>query len=108
VGISYLTYETTDSAAFRDFYGTVLGWQFVAGSVPDGWQVTGDITPMSGAGGGADRTAMVPMWQVGDVVAAAGRVVAAGGLVLDGPVQRPYGMTAECVDDQGGRFYLGE
>jgi predicted enzyme related to lactoylglutathione lyase len=107
-GISYLTYETTDSAAFRDFYGTVLGWQFVAGSVPDGWHVAGDITPMSGAGGGADRTAMVPMWQVGDVVAAAEQVVAAGGRVLDEPVQRPYGMTAKCVDDQGGRFYLGE
>ena len=107
-GISYLTYETTDSAAFRDFYGTVLGWQFVAGSVPDGWQVAGDITPMSGAGGGADRTAMVPMWQVGDVVAAAERVVAAGGRVLDEPMQQPYGMTAKCVDDQGGRFYLGE
>jgi DNA-directed RNA polymerase specialized sigma24 family protein len=24
------------------------------------------------------------------------------------PVQRPYGLTAECIDDQGMRFYLGE
>ena len=108
IGISYMTYETTDSAAFRDFYGAVLGWEFTAGSVSDGWQVAGDVTPMSGVGGGADRSAMVPMWQVGDVVAAAERVTAAGGRVLDGPVQRPYGMTAECVDDQGMRFYLGE
>jgi predicted enzyme related to lactoylglutathione lyase len=108
VGVSYMTYETTDAATFRDFYGTVLGWQFVPGSVPDGWQVTTDITPMSGVGGGANRAAMVPMWQVGDVVAATERVVTAGGRVLDGPVQRPYGVTAECMDDQGMRFYLGE
>ena len=108
VGISYVTYETTDAAAFRDFYGTVLGWQFVPGSVPDGWQVTSDITPMSGVRGGANRTAIVPMWQVGDVVAATERVVAAGGQVLEGPMQQPYGLTAECMDDQGMRFHLGE
>jgi predicted enzyme related to lactoylglutathione lyase len=108
VGISYMTYETTDAAAFREFYGMVLGWQFVPSSAPDGWQVISDITPMTGVGGGANRTAMVPMWQVGDVVAATERVVAADGRVLDGPVQRPYGLIAECVDDQGMRFYIGE
>jgi uncharacterized protein len=31
----------------------------------------------------------------------------AGGSATD-PVQQPYGLTSECVDDQGTRFYLGE
>ncbi|MCW2662064.1 MAG: Glyoxalase [Mycobacterium sp.] len=29
-------------------------------------------------------------------------------LVLAEPARRPYGVTAECADDQGGRFYLDE
>jgi type IV pilus assembly protein PilC len=28
--------------------------------------------------------------------------------VLAEPARQPYGISAECVDDQGARFYLGE
>ncbi len=104
---SYLTYPVPDSQAFRDFYGAVLGWQFTAGSIEDGWQLT-DCVPMSGIAGGAAEASIVPMWKVADVAGAAQRVVAAGGRILEGPAQQPYGMTAECEDDQGGRFYLGD
>ena len=49
----------------------------------------------------------MPMWLVDDVEAAVGRVRAAGGTATE-PEQRPYGITSECVDDQGSRFYLGQ
>ena len=50
----------------------------------------------------------VPMWTVEDVDAAVARVREAGGTVIEEPSQQPYGKTAQCTDDQGGRFYLGE
>jgi predicted enzyme related to lactoylglutathione lyase len=63
---------------------------------------------MAGAAGGSDHPATVPMWTVSDIDAAVARVREAGGTVLAEPARQPYGVTAECVDDQGGRFYLGQ
>jgi predicted enzyme related to lactoylglutathione lyase len=105
--LSYVTYEVRDSAGFRDFYGQVLGWTFEPGRVADGWQVVG-THPMAGAAGGSASATTVPMWTVADIEAAVARVVAAGGTVLQEPARQPYGTTAECTDDQGGRFYLGQ
>lgn len=105
--LSYVTYETADSAAFRDFYGQVLGWTFAPGRIADGWQVL-DAHPMSGAAGGSTQPGVVPMWTVADIEAAVARVRAAGGTVLAEPSQQPYGLSAECADDQGARFYLGQ
>ncbi|OBI95932.1 glyoxalase [Mycobacterium alsense] len=105
--LSYVTYEVTDSAAFRAFYGRVLGWGFEPGRIADGWQVQG-THPMAGAAGGCERVTTVPMWTVSDIHAAVARVREAGGTVLSEPSRQPYGLSAECVDDQGGRFYLGE
>jgi predicted enzyme related to lactoylglutathione lyase len=105
--LSYITFEVTDSAAFRDFYGPLLGWTFQPGGIADGWQVT-PVHPMSGIAGGNDPQVTVPMWTVADVDAAVARVREAGGTVIDEPSQQPYGKTAQCRDDQGGRFYLGE
>ena len=39
--LAYVTMEMPDSAEARSFYGSVLGWHFNPGSVPDGWQVEG-------------------------------------------------------------------
>ena len=50
----------------------------------------------------------VPMWTVDDVDAAVARVREAGGTVIEEPSQQAYGKTAQCTDDQGTRFYLGE
>lgn len=105
--LSYVTYLVPDSAGFRDFYGRVLGWAFEPGRVADGWQVVG-AHPMAGAAGGSADPATVPMWTVPDIDAAVARVREAGGTVLTEPARQPYGVTAECADDQGGRFYLGE
>ncbi|MBV8930511.1 MAG: VOC family protein [Mycobacteriaceae bacterium] len=105
--LSYVTYEVTDSAEFRAFYHSVLHWTFEPGRIEDGWQVL-DTHPMGGVAGGSQRPATVPMWTVADVDAAVERVRGAGGTVLQPPSQQPYGRTAECTDDQGGRFYLGQ
>ncbi|WP_110797596.1 VOC family protein [Mycolicibacterium setense] len=105
--LSYITYEVPDSGAFKAFYSRLFFWTFEPGRVNDGWGVQGS-QPMSGMAGGAARALTVPMWTVADIDAAVTRVVEAGGTVLQQPSQQPYGLMAECTDDQGGRFYLGQ
>jgi len=104
--LAYLTLQVIDSAKARAFYGSVLGWRFTPGRVADGWQVEGPV-PMTGLSGGHDRATAVPMWLVDDIAAAVAAVRAHGGTSTD-PEQQPYGVTAECTDDQGMRFYLGQ
>jgi predicted enzyme related to lactoylglutathione lyase len=105
-GLAYVTMEVVDSAEARSFYGTVLGWRFAQGSVPDGWQVE-DVVPMVGMAGGCETPTTVPMYQVDDIVTAVERVRSAGGTATEPEVQ-PYGITSQCVDPQGTRFYLGQ
>jgi uncharacterized protein len=104
--LAYITFEVADSRLARDFYGAVLGWRFAPGSIADGWQVEG-TTPMAGLSGGHAEATTVPMWRVADLRATVGRVRAAGGTAAE-PRQEPYGLTADCTDDQGTRFYLGQ
>jgi uncharacterized glyoxalase superfamily protein PhnB len=102
----YLTLRVPDGARARDFYEAVLGWTAVPGRVPDGWQVQGS-TPMVGIGGGSDEPDVVPMYAVDDIEVAVLAVRTAGGEA--GDIERQsYGLTAECRDDQGLPFYLGQ
>lgn len=105
--LSYLTYEVPDSTAFKEFYSRVFFWTFEPGRINDGWGVQGS-QPMSGVAGGAGRATAVPMWTVADIDAAVARVREAGGTVLQQPSRQDYGFMAECTDDQGVRFYLGQ
>jgi uncharacterized glyoxalase superfamily protein PhnB len=105
--VSYITYEVTDSSAFKAFYSRVLFWTFESGRIDDGWQVE-QTHPMAGIAGGSTQQVTVPMWTVEDVDAAVARVREAGGTVIEEPSQQPYGKSAQCTDDQGTRFYLGE
>jgi predicted enzyme related to lactoylglutathione lyase len=105
--LSYLTYEVADSRRFREFYSRLLFWAFTPGRIDDGWQVDG-THPMAGVAGGADAPVTVPMWTVADIDAAVRRVREAGGTVRQEPTPQSYGLMAECIDDQGGRFYLGQ
>lgn len=104
--LAYVTFEVTDSARHRAFFGAVLGWEFEAGRVEDGWGPIG-VQPMTGVSGRHAREVALPMWQVDDIETAVGRVRDAGGTASDVQSQ-PYGLMAECADDQGGRFYLGQ
>jgi predicted enzyme related to lactoylglutathione lyase len=105
--LSYITYTVSDSAEFKEFYGRVLSWTFEPGRIDDGWGVQ-NCQPMSGMAGGNASTTTVPMWTVADLEDAVARVREAGGTVIAEPARQPYGFTAECTDDQGARFYLGQ
>ncbi|MFW0794027.1 VOC family protein [Gordonia sp. CPCC 205515] len=105
--MSYLTVHTADSARFRAFYGTALGWTFRAGRIDDGWEVD-DVRPQVGVAGGAETPVAVPMWNVADMDGAVERVRAAGGRVITEPDSQAYGIMALCADDQGAEFYLGQ
>jgi predicted enzyme related to lactoylglutathione lyase len=104
--VAYLTFEVGDSARARAFFGSVLGLRFTPGRIEDGWQIA-DIVPMSGLSGGHAQTTIVPMYRVDDIEAAVVRVRALGGAATD-PSRQPYGISADCTDDQGTRFYLGQ
>jgi uncharacterized glyoxalase superfamily protein PhnB len=108
--ICYLTIEVPDSARTRGFFGAVLGWDFTPGQAEDGWRARiggAEVRYMTGLHGGHDRSTVVPMYSVDDIAAAVERVRAAGGTATE-PDRRPYGITAECTDDQGTRFSLGQ
>ncbi len=100
----YVTLEVADPGRTLAFYGAVLGWRSHPGRTPGGWQVE-DTTPMIGVSGGHAEAAGIPVWRVADVAAAAGRVRAAGGTSTE-PHREPYGLIAECTDDQGTRFSI--
>lgn len=104
--LSYVTYSVRDGASAREFYAAVLGWEFTPGRVEDGFEPR-DVVPMTGMHGGHDHAVVVPMYRVDDIAAAVGRVRGEGGIATD-PQPVPYGQLAECTDDQGTRFYLGQ
>jgi uncharacterized glyoxalase superfamily protein PhnB len=102
----YLTLQVPDGARARDFYEAVLGWSIRPGRVPDGWETEG-TTPTVGIGGGADTTAVVPMYAVDDIEVAVAAVRTAGGEA--GDIERQsFGQSALCRDDQGLPFWLGQ
>jgi predicted enzyme related to lactoylglutathione lyase len=104
--LAYVTLEVVDSSRTRAFYGATLGWRFTPGAVDDGWQVD-DVRPMTGVHGGHASATAVPMYLVDEIGGAAERARAAGGTASE-PERQPYGLSSECVDDQGTRFSLGE
>ena len=104
--VSYITISPGDEQRAADFYSQLFGWQFMPGNVDRGLQVEGP-QPMTGFWGGPGRQTVVLMYQVADIEAAAVQVRALGGQATQ-PEQQPYGVTAECVDDQGMAFYLGQ
>ncbi|TDC68341.1 glyoxalase [Actinomadura sp. GC306] len=108
--ISYLTIGVPDIARAHAFYSTVLGWEFTPGHTPGGWSVQlggTEIQPMTGMHGGTERPVVVPMYAVDDIQSAVSRVHEAGGTATE-PARQPYGITAQCTDNQGTQFYLAQ
>lgn len=107
--LTYLTIEVPDAGRARAFYGTVLGWGFRPGRVPEGWHAVSrsgdDVSPTTGLVGGAGAASVVPMFVVDDVAAAVAAVRAAGG-AADDPADAGYGVSARCTDDQGAAFWV--
>lgn len=102
--VGYVTLEVPDRARAEAFYGTVLGWRFSPGSVPQGRQVQSPMPPV-GLHGGQESGRGVLCYRVDDAVAAVERVRAAGGQAED-VEPKPYGTLVSCTDDQGIPFQL--
>lgn len=100
----HVEFRVPDVGRARAFYGTVLGWGFVpAAHAPGSWNRTigGERTrPRTALSGGHRDAVVVPTWDVPDLDAAVAAVRAAGGTAGD-PVQRPFGLVSDCLDDQG-------
>lgn len=104
--LSYVTVAPGDEERAARFYSELFGWRFTPGRVERGLQVEGP-RPMTGFWGGEARQNITLMFRVDDINAAVAAVRANGGTATD-PEQQPYGLTSDCVDDQGLAFYLGQ
>jgi len=104
--IGYVSLWVPDVERAATFYAATLGWTYAPGSGPQGRQVEGQTLHHGLWGGEAHRTLFL-CFAVADVQAATGRVRDAGGTASE-PIEEPYGLLSECVDDQGTRFAMFE
>ncbi|HWM03602.1 MAG TPA: VOC family protein [Actinophytocola sp.] len=103
--LARVTMVTPDALRAKDFYEAVLQVPFAPGRVPGAWSAP-DVTPPIGMWSPPGEAPQVqPCFRVDDVAAAVARVRAAGGAAEDAE-RMPYGLLAECTDDQGLRFQL--
>jgi predicted enzyme related to lactoylglutathione lyase len=88
----------------KEFYEAVLRVPFSSGH-RGAWR-TEETSPPLGiwSSEGAEPEVQLS-YRVDDIAAAVERVRAAGGRA-DEPDRKPYGLIAECVDDQGATFRL--
>ena len=99
-----VTMMAPDAQRAKEFYQAVLGVPFSSGH-PGAWRTDATRPPLSiFSSPGADPGVQLS-YRVDDIAAAAERVRAAGGHA-DEPTRRPFGLLAECVDNQGATFRL--
>jgi len=102
--VANVTMVARDAQRAKDFYQVVLRVPFPSGH-PGAWR-TDETRPPLGILSSAGAEPEVQLsYRVDDIAAAVERVRAAGGHA-DDPERKPYGMNAECVDDQGTTFRL--
>jgi len=103
--LTYAAVLTRDIGRAARFYARVLGWTTVPGPARDG-RPTRQVRGLPLGLRGTDRApTLAPYYAVPDIEATAALVRAAGGTAAR-PVDRSYGRTADCVDDQGLPFTL--
>ena len=101
---AHVTMVTRDAEAAKEFYGAVLRVPFSSGH-PGAWR-TDETRPPLGVWSPEGAQPEVQLsYRVDDIAAAVERVRAAGGHA-DEPERKPYGLLADCVDDQGATFRL--
>ena len=102
--VANVTMVAPDAYRAKEFYQAVLQVPFSSGH-PGAWR-TGETRPPLGivSPEGAEPGVQLS-YRVDDIAAAVERVRAAGGRA-DEPERKPYGLLAECVDDQGATFRL--
>jgi uncharacterized glyoxalase superfamily protein PhnB/catechol 2,3-dioxygenase-like lactoylglutathione lyase family enzyme len=102
--VTMVTRDARDAQRAKEFYEAVLQVPFSSGH-PGAWRTDQTRPPISiwSQPGAAPEVQL--SYQVDDIAAAVERVRAAGGRA-DDPDRKPYGLLADCVDDQGTTFRL--
>lgn len=102
-----------DPVAVAAWLTTVLGMRPVLrAALPDGWvghvelELGGAIVLLGRRGGQFAGTDSVTQVFVDDVEAACGRVAEAGGAVLEGPQERPWGVRQAILADLEGQRWV--
>jgi predicted enzyme related to lactoylglutathione lyase len=102
--VANVTMVTRDAHRAMEFYEAVLRVPFTAGH-PGAWRTDETKPPLGILSSGSAKPEVQLSYRVDDIAAAVERVRAAGGHA-DEPDRKPYGLLAECVDDQGATFRL--
>lgn len=104
VEIGHVTIVARDADRARAFYASVLQVGFASGH-PGTWRTEQTRPPVGIRGPESGEPGVELSFRVDDIAAGVERVRAAGGRA-DEPEPKPYGLLAECLDDQGVRFRL--
>jgi uncharacterized glyoxalase superfamily protein PhnB len=102
--VANVTMVARDSRRAKDFYEAVLRVPFSSGH-PGAWRTDQTKPPLGILSSQGAEPEVQLSYRVDDIAAAVERVRAAGGHA-DDPERKPYGLLAECVDDQGATFRL--
>ncbi|HEV2778729.1 MAG TPA: VOC family protein [Actinophytocola sp.] len=102
-GLGYFVVHVPDALRAKEFYGKTLGWRTGDGEDPKGYHHIEGSSPHGGISGGAREPRIDASFLVRDAKATVGRIRELGGSAPD-PREYPSGWSAECTDDQGGRF----
>jgi uncharacterized glyoxalase superfamily protein PhnB len=102
--VANVTMAARDAQRAKEFYQAVLQVPFSSGH-PGAWRTDQTRPPLGIRSSQGAEPEVQLSYRVDDIAAAVERVRAAGGRA-DEPQRRPYGLHAECVDDQGATFRL--
>ena len=99
--VGYVSIQVPDADRAAAFYTAVLGWEYEKRG-EDSRHVRGQSMSI-GIFGGQQPPNLYCAYAVGDADAAIERVRAAGG-TAEAPTEKPWGRSADCVDNQGTAF----
>jgi uncharacterized glyoxalase superfamily protein PhnB len=102
--VANVTMVASDAQRAKEFYETVLQVPFSSGH-PGAWRTDQTRPPLGIRSSQGAEPEVQLSYRVDDIAAAVERVRAAGGRA-DEPGRRPFGLSTECVDDQGATFRL--
>ncbi len=102
--VANVTMVARDAQQAKEFYAAVLQVPFSSGH-PGAWRTSETKPPLGIRSSGGAQPEVQLSYRVDDIAAAVERVRAAGGRAGE-PERKPYGLLAECADDQGAAFRL--
>jgi uncharacterized glyoxalase superfamily protein PhnB len=102
--VANVTMVARDANRAREFYEAVLQVPFSAGH-PGAWRTGATRPPLGIQSSEGGEPGVQLSYRVDDIAAAVERVRAAGGRAGE-PERKPYGLIAECADEQGATFRL--